>query len=127
MTIILPTLGVVFVAFCVWRTVRIFNRRERWAKWTLSIVLSMPVLYVASFGPACWVSSRTERLVETPAAYRPIAHLIATYDRSFLGNCLASYAAVEMRDYTSLLLPDGFRLNAYKGDALVWRWVEQRD
>jgi hypothetical protein len=42
-------------AFCVWLGVRIVNRRERWAKRTLAgIVLGLPLLYVVSFGPACW-------------------------------------------------------------------------
>ena len=54
MTILLPTLGVAFAAFCVWLSVRIVNRRERWAKWTLAAVIGLPVLYVLSFGPACW-------------------------------------------------------------------------
>ena len=36
MTILLPAQGTAFAAFCVWLTVRIVNRRERWAKWTLA-------------------------------------------------------------------------------------------
>ena len=48
MTIFLPTLAVAFAAFCVWRTVRIVNRRERWAKWTLAVVVGMPVLVIAA-------------------------------------------------------------------------------
>ena len=55
MTILLPILAVAFAAFCIWLTVRIVNRRERWAKWTLAAVIGAPVLYVASFGPACWL------------------------------------------------------------------------
>ncbi|MFN0053782.1 MAG: hypothetical protein ACKV0T_16505 [Planctomycetales bacterium] len=51
MAILLPTLAVAFAAFCVWLTVRIANRRERWAKWTLAVVAVL-ALYVASFGPA---------------------------------------------------------------------------
>ena len=39
MTIFLPTLAVAFAAFCVWLVVRIVNRRERWAKWTLAVVV----------------------------------------------------------------------------------------
>jgi hypothetical protein len=46
-TILLSTLAVAFAAFCVWLTVRIVNRRERWAKWTLAVVVGLPVLYVA--------------------------------------------------------------------------------
>ena len=56
MEILLPALGVAFVAFCVWLTVRIVNRRERWAKWTLAGVVGVLVLYVLSVGPAQWVT-----------------------------------------------------------------------
>ena len=58
MTILLPALAIAIAAFCVWLTVRIVNRRERWVKWTLAGVVGVPVLYVASFGPACWVVDR---------------------------------------------------------------------
>jgi hypothetical protein len=58
MSIILPAFAVAFSAFCVWLAVRIVNRRERWAKWTLAVTLSLPVLYAVSFGPACWITSR---------------------------------------------------------------------
>ncbi len=55
MRIVLPALAVAFAAFCVWLGVRIVNRKERWAKWTLVMTLvGVPVLYVLSFGPACW-------------------------------------------------------------------------
>ena len=60
MSILLPALGVAFAAFCIWLGVRMLNRRDRWAKRTLvGLVLGLPVLYVASFGPACWTASRT--------------------------------------------------------------------
>ena len=54
---ILVILAVVFTAFSVWLTVRIVNRRERWAKWALAATLSLPVLYIAGFGPACWFAT----------------------------------------------------------------------
>jgi hypothetical protein len=44
-------MGVSFAAVCVWLGVRIYNRRERWAKWTLAASVALPVLYVAGFGP----------------------------------------------------------------------------
>lgn len=78
MTILLPTLAIAFAAFCVWLAVRIFNRRERWAKWTLAATLASPVLYVASFGPACWSADRkwiSPHL--TLVAYRPLAVVVA--------------------------------------------------
>jgi len=46
--------GLVFIAFCIWLTVRIINRREKWARRTVGVLLAMPVLYFLTFGPACW-------------------------------------------------------------------------
>jgi hypothetical protein len=63
MTILLLALAVTFAAFCIWLSVRIVNRRERWAKWALTGLIVLPVLYVASFGPACWISSRATKCV----------------------------------------------------------------
>ena len=61
MTILLPTLAVAFAAFCVWLTLRAFNRRERWAKrLVIGLILGSPLLYLMSLGPACWISSRTD-------------------------------------------------------------------
>jgi hypothetical protein len=55
MALALPIFGVAFAALCVWLMVRIVNRRERWAKWTLAgTIVGVPVLYLLSFGPACW-------------------------------------------------------------------------
>jgi hypothetical protein len=58
MTILLPTLAGSLAAFCVWLAVRIVNRRERWTRWTALAMVAAPALYLAGFGPACWVSSR---------------------------------------------------------------------
>ncbi|HEY3966866.1 MAG TPA: hypothetical protein VGM05_20055 [Planctomycetaceae bacterium] len=52
MPYVLLALAVAFAAFCVWLGVRIVNRRERWAKWTLAATLSLPVLYIFGFGLA---------------------------------------------------------------------------
>jgi len=84
MSIILPALAVAFAAFCVWLGVRIFNRRERWAKWTLAAVVGLPLLYVASFGPACWWFSPrvglTGDCVDVPAVYLPIGRIYIEAD-----------------------------------------------
>ena len=53
-------LATAYAAFCIWLTVRIVNRRERWAKWLLAILIGLPTFYVVSVGPACWISSRTQ-------------------------------------------------------------------
>ena len=78
MTIVLLLLALTFASYCVWLIVRIVKRRERWAKWTLAAVIGMPVLYVASFGPACWLTDRdviSRNL--TWLAYDPLASSLA--------------------------------------------------
>ena len=42
--------GAAFAATCIWLTVQIVNRRERWAKWTAVALVLTPVLYVLSSG-----------------------------------------------------------------------------
>jgi hypothetical protein len=43
------------------------------AFWTTVVVILLPLLYVLSFGPACWITSRTERGgALMPVIYRPI-------------------------------------------------------
>ena len=68
---LLSALAVAFAAFCVWLTARIVNRRERWAKLTLATTIGLLVLYVASFGPACWwfaEAGKSESLGGLPVA-----------------------------------------------------------
>jgi hypothetical protein len=62
MAYVLLAFGTAFAALCVWLTVRIVNRRELWVKWALAGVVGVPMLYVLSFGPACWLQSRCQRL-----------------------------------------------------------------
>lgn len=61
MTLLLALLAASFTALCVWLGVRLVNRREKWVKWTLAgLAGGVPVLYFASFGPACWIESRRD-------------------------------------------------------------------
>jgi hypothetical protein len=48
---LLPALAVAFAAFCVWLGVRVYNRRERWAKWTLAAICGCVFGYPLSAGP----------------------------------------------------------------------------
>jgi hypothetical protein len=105
MTIILPAVAVTFAAFCVWLGVRVYNRRERWAKWTLVVVVGSPVLYVASFGPACWWFGRTEQpplvgmggpIKFAPRMYWPIGWL-AFHGPQFVCDSINWYANLDDR------------------------------
>ncbi len=99
-------LAVSFAALCVWLIVRIVNRRERWAKWTLAAVVGLPVLYVASFGPACWFTSRAHIwYFNLPSVYSPI--LFTLSDKGIVGNVVRWYAEV----------------GAHPG----WQWVDISD
>src|SRR5258708_4211480 len=75
--VILVAIAVGFAAVCIWLGVRIFNRRERWAKRTLAGFIAFPVLYLASFGPACWLTNRRADHWKCPRAmvvYWPLGH-----------------------------------------------------
>jgi hypothetical protein len=105
MTLLFSVLGVAFVASCIWLTVRIVNRRERWAKRTLlGIVVGVPLAYVVSFGPACWwfptPSSDPDYLegvplptVKSPRVYWPLGWLAVNSHRS-VERTLAWYATL---------------------------------
>jgi hypothetical protein len=60
MAIVLSAVGASVAAFVVWLTVRIVNRRERWAKRTMAAIVGLPLMYVLRFGPACWINARME-------------------------------------------------------------------
>jgi hypothetical protein len=49
MSITLPALVAAFAAFCVWLTVRIVNRSERWAKWTAAGIVAFFIIYPVSY------------------------------------------------------------------------------
>jgi hypothetical protein len=76
---LIPIVAAASAAFCIWITVRIINRRERWAKWTLAGAFGVPLLYAVSFGPACWWLSTPldlkfdgKTFKEAPILYGPI-------------------------------------------------------
>ena len=81
MAMVLSIFGISYAAFCIWLTIRIINRREMWAKWTLAWVVGAPVLYVASAGPACWWLAQSPRdrtgrgtMRYAPGIYWPLGH-----------------------------------------------------
>jgi len=52
MRIIFPACGVALASFCVWLTVQIINRRDRWPKWVaVALIVSAVVGYPLSIGP----------------------------------------------------------------------------
>jgi hypothetical protein len=126
MTILFPALAIAFAAFCVWLTVRIVNRRERWAKWTAITPAVSPVLYVPGFGPACWWLSEPLEQSNTslpkircvPSIYWPIGK-IATHVPRSLGLWLNWYATVGVPKEIAVYVP------GESGDGIVF-WGSAR-
>ena len=86
MTIILPALGVAFPAVCIWLAVRIFNRREKWAKRT-AVGLAVATIFFGAYATAyaCMVrSSLPERLRDAVGIIGKI-ELVPDYTGSYLG------------------------------------------
>jgi hypothetical protein len=90
MTILICALAVAFAAFCVWLTVRIVNRRERWAKWTLAGMIGVPLLYVGNFGAWCRIMSQNGRSAKIPIIYQPI--VVPAKQNSYARNVVTWYA-----------------------------------
>ncbi len=87
--------GVVFGGFCVWLGVRIVNRRERWAKWMLAAVVAVPAVYIASFGPACWITSRTSRGTSAIGIiYKPITQALSPNDDTVISRLINWYSEI---------------------------------
>jgi len=117
-----------FTALCIWLGVRIFNRRERWAKWTLAAVVALPVACAASLGPACWISSRAG--FGAPAVsiiYEPLVSLILDNAPE---NPLMDFLCDMLNDYSELLAAHGWAwfggmpLNGMTAD-IDWEWADE--
>jgi hypothetical protein len=109
MAIALSIFGVTVAAFCLWLAVRVFNRRERWAKWAL-IGLVLVLAYPLSFGPACWWFSAKRRVLApndgtlvdlgfhyAPRIYWPIGKFFVLCPRS-MQKMLDWYATLDGHD-----------------------------
>ncbi len=48
------------------------HKKPLWP-WIVALMIGLPILYVASFGPACWISSRAPVVVPfVHFSYRPV-------------------------------------------------------
>ncbi len=108
------TVTLSFTAICVWLVVRIVNRRERWAKWTLAIYIGLPLLYIVGFGPACWISSRANMGASfVTAVYGPVVKKVP----------VPSVLAVVIDGYSRLGASSGWRWTCVIGSE-NWKWFE---
>ncbi len=67
-------------------------------------MLGVPFLYVASFGPACWITSRTQtERSAIPQIYWPIGWMVMNVD--FLDDCLIWYGWLGLKSNDSIWVP----------------------
>ena len=105
----IPAVGVAIVALCVWLGVRFYNRRERWAKWTLvTTLIGAPVLYVVGFGAVCRATSQSTNEWRASNVLVP-ANAAVTALYWPLGAAATNSAAIRwaIRKYLMLWVPGG--------------------
>src|SRR5258708_454712 len=49
------------------------ERKKRLWPWVVAVLIGMPVLYVASFGPVCWLTQASSKSIESGAVRPPRA------------------------------------------------------
>ena len=73
--------GVAFTAVYVWLGVRIYNRREKWAKWT-AVAVAFAVGYPLSWGPWWYANRRWNGKLpirETRVVFAPLEFALRYY------------------------------------------------
>lgn len=87
--------ALVLAILCTWLAVPLLRKRKREVKLT---AVALPMLYVLSFGPACWISSRTGRGANTvTAVYQPVFNIWWNGPRG-IGRAVEWYARILSED-----------------------------
>lgn len=116
MSILFASLAVTYAAILVLLAVRFVNRREKWVRRSLvALIIVTPLLYLASFGPACWWLSITLRPPTRPPgvkdAYSEYRLPSKVYwPLGWTANKLGSTCFQALHNYGRLRLPDSVGL-----------------
>jgi hypothetical protein len=82
------------------------ERRPLWP-WIAALLIGLPVLYVLSFGPACWVASRNRAaLLSLNSVYLPIGWTLE-HGPQVVSNSLEFYVRMGMPPHSAILLQYG--------------------
>jgi hypothetical protein len=98
------------------------RKRHGWPFWLAVALIGLPVLYVASFGPACWVASHTNAgAAWLPVCYRPIVSGLSIKPTRLSAviewySCLGAARGWRWA-------PDGIPLSDDEWVALEWIWM----
>jgi hypothetical protein len=105
MLIVIPALGAALATFCIWLTVRVINRKERWATRAIILLAGMPLTYALSLPPAAWlVNKRAIPLRSAAIFYNPILRQVGKSPEwirscATLGNTNVELGILKMRYY----------------------------
>jgi hypothetical protein len=129
------SVAVIFVAVLIWLTVRVINRRERRAKWSLAAMLSMPVLYLASWPAMIWLNIHVHHpdalAVLLAIACYPVGFALNGGAPDWFRDGMISYLLIcggESPSSMTLLAPAlGLAFAAFCGWRIVYRPVKQSD
>jgi hypothetical protein len=101
------------------------RRKSSRAAFCATVILIVGVLYVASFGPACWISSRTQvGAALVPKVYRPMTWAMSGSQTAF--EVLNSYAQLgaengwnwyDFNRFSALIME-------ITNDSPDWRWLK---
>jgi hypothetical protein len=80
------------------------ERKSRLRRWITIPLIGIPLLYVASFGPACWFGDRSERVLLVSRAYFPIGW-VATRAWAPMGLVIRSYARMGLPRQVRVAVP----------------------
>jgi hypothetical protein len=99
------------------------DRKKPGVAFWATVALVVPLLYAASFGPACWLTSHLEYGADLlPIIYRPIVATIMTDQQKEKQQC-AAYSWMEGRSEKVPVVPEG-RLARFAslGAPAGWHW-----
>jgi hypothetical protein len=95
------------------------ERKVRVGLWITAVLIGVPVLYGASFGPACWLVARnhlSSRLVG--ATYWPVLWIYGS-STNRLTRAISSYARLGLRDFDCVSLP----FHRPSGECIYWQFI----
>src|SRR5262245_40625996 len=80
------------------------DRKRRLWPWIAALLIGLPVMYVVSFGPACWWLSEpvtlnfvAVKVRRAPTIYSPIGRLVRILGPGRISNAIHWYATVGIR------------------------------
>ena len=94
------------------------HKKPGWTFWTVVLLIALPVAYVASFGPACWLTARcglndNKGPPSFMRPYAPLGQFIAD-ERAVTGDVLHWWAGCGVLEGVEVCVPTVQGTHPYK-------------